>query len=87
MSKAKPGLKQRLLLLVVLLIATALCATAVITPRVLKKQCVGCGDCVKACPTGSITLHREKAVIDAETCINCNICVKTCPYQAIEGAR
>jgi len=79
--------RQAILIGLLLLLAIALCATTVLIPNVKRVKCVGCGDCTKACPTGSITLQREKAVIDAETCINCNICVKTCPYKAIEGAR
>ncbi|HNX37275.1 MAG TPA: 4Fe-4S binding protein [Candidatus Cloacimonadota bacterium] len=79
--------RQLLLTAVLLLLTVALVAATVVIPNVKRGKCVGCGECTYVCPTSSITLVREKAVIDAATCINCNICVKTCPYRAIEGAQ
>ena len=52
-------------------------------PFVNRYLCVGCGDCVKHCPTGSVTLVYERALIDQSTCIDCGFCVKSCNYNAI----
>lgn len=52
-------------------------------PFVNRYFCVGCGDCVKHCPTGAISLVSSKAVIDPEMCIDCGLCIKTCNYQAV----
>ena len=56
-------------------------------PFVRKYDCVGCGDCVNACPVDAIEVINGKAVIDNQKCINCNICVGTCTYDAIEGTQ
>lgn len=55
-------------------------------PFVRIYDCVGCGDCLEACPVKAIEIVNGKAVIDNEKCINCNICVGTCTYDAIEGS-
>lgn len=77
--------RRLLIIAAVLLISGVIWAAVWAIPTVLRDKCVGCGDCSKACPTGSITLSREKAVIDAGTCIKCDICVRTCTYAAIQG--
>ena len=46
------------------------------------EKCTGCGDCIENCPTESITLVKEKAVVDDE-CIECGVCVDECPNDAI----
>ena len=82
-----PRLNHRRLLVIaaVLLISGVIYAAVWAAPTVLRNKCVGCGDCSKVCPTGAITIIREKAVIDAETCIKCDLCVRTCTYNAIQG--
>ena len=52
-------------------------------PYVNRYFCVGCGDCVKICPTQAITMISDRAVIDQTLCIDCSFCVKACNYQAI----
>ena len=46
------------------------------------EKCTGCGDCIESCPTESIKVDNEKAVIDDE-CIECGACVDECPNEAI----
>ncbi|MGB2986375.1 MAG: 4Fe-4S dicluster domain-containing protein [Phycisphaerae bacterium] len=46
------------------------------------EKCTGCGDCVECCPTESIKLENEKAVVN-DDCIDCGACVDECPNEAI----
>ncbi|MBN2037977.1 MAG: 4Fe-4S binding protein [Chitinispirillaceae bacterium] len=51
-------------------------------PVIIRTKCVGCGDCVRACPAMAISLEKGKAVIDREKCIGCRMCVVTCSFGA-----
>lgn len=48
-------------------------------------SCLGCGDCVNACPGDAITISPENGypTIDGDTCTGCGSCVKACPRQLI----
>ena len=45
--------------------------------------CIGCGQCVKNCPTNSIKLENRKPVWGKE-CTHCMACICYCPTEAIE---
>jgi electron transfer flavoprotein alpha subunit len=45
-------------------------------------ECVGCGNCVPACPFGLIEIVKGKAIIK-EGCTLCGACVDACGYYAI----
>ncbi len=47
-------------------------------------KCVGCGDCILACPYSAISRNGdEKAVVNSALCHGCGTCAATCPAGAI----
>ena len=60
---------------------------------VARELCVGCGGCVNACPTQSITMVEAEAgfyypLIARETCVDCGRCQDVCPalhHEAYSG--
>jgi uncharacterized protein len=55
-----------------------------LSPKVKRKKCIGCGDCIEHCSQSAIALKEEKAAIDPETCIGCGECILICPQSAIQ---
>jgi uncharacterized protein (DUF362 family)/NAD-dependent dihydropyrimidine dehydrogenase PreA subunit len=53
---------------------------------VVDKNCVGCGDCARACPQHAITMNKT-ARIDSKKCIRCFCCYEVCPHSAISLKR
>ena len=43
--------------------------------------CIGCGDCVKSCQFGGITIdpNTHLPVFNTEICVSCGSCAKACP--------
>ena len=55
-----------------------------VSPKVKRKKCVGCGDCVDHCSQKALSLKDEKAHLDSKKCIGCGECIIICPNGAIE---
>ena len=51
--------------------------------KVKKEDCVGCGACEDACPSGAIKVD-EIAIISEKDCVDCGACVDECPNKALE---
>lgn len=45
--------------------------------------CAGCYRCVRACPTGAITIRDHRASIAQNECTRCGSCLKACPHGMI----
>ena len=45
--------------------------------------CIGCGLCVKNCPSQAIKVENFVAKIDYDLCIGCEACIEKCPKKAI----
>jgi len=53
-------------------------------PVVDEMHCVGCGVCIRGCPTGAISLNDNRiAYIDPTKCIGCLTCMSMCPREVI----
>ena len=46
-------------------------------------RCVGCAQCVQACPYGAIELFNGKAKVNGYQCKGCGTCAATCPNKAM----
>lgn len=51
--------------------------------EIIANKCIGCEQCVAACPEGAIDMKDSIAVVDLEKCTGCTDCVKVCPSEAI----
>ncbi len=54
-----------------------------VAPKVKKKRCVACGECVRWCAQAAISVDRV-AHIDPDRCVGCGECILTCPQEAIQ---
>jgi uncharacterized protein (DUF362 family)/Pyruvate/2-oxoacid:ferredoxin oxidoreductase delta subunit len=54
-------------------------------PKIVTKHCVKCGNCVKNCPTETISCKGADGYphIERKHCINCFCCSESCPEGAI----
>ncbi len=55
-----------------------------VSPKVKRKNCEGCGECVDYCAQAAISLIDEKAQIDPKKCVGCGECIIICTNQAIQ---
>lgn len=56
----------------------------VVTLRLDRDKCVGCGRCVEVCPHGVFSVDAGKARIDdRDACMECGACARNCPANAL----
>ncbi len=51
----------------------------------VQDKCIGCGECISACPTESLEMVSPGIVRDLTTCKQCRSCVAVCPALAHEA--
>ena len=53
--------------------------------RVLKDECVACGQCKKVCPRNEISIKRGMySQVNEELCVGCKRCILVCPADVIK---
>ncbi|WP_347274757.1 4Fe-4S binding protein [Candidatus Kuenenia sp.] len=50
-----------------------------------KTECVGCEECLYACPPAAIIMNIDKAEILQHKCDQCELCINACPVKAIKN--
>ncbi len=53
-------------------------------PIIDLQRCIGCGECVRLCPTQAVALKDQRAaIVQPERCNFCELCERYCPQGAI----
>lgn len=50
-----------------------------VSPLITDVPCIGCKECVRACPEGAIAWNPRGIVIDHSRCLSCGDCQRVCP--------
>ena len=53
------------------------------TPMIMKKRCIGCGQCAQHCAHNGIDIVDGLAVVNENNCVGCGYCFCYCPKGAI----
>lgn len=56
-------------------------------PKMVSRECTGCGTCLRSCPARAIGLEEGKAAVKDDRCIRCWCCQEVCPHGAVTLTR
>ena len=54
-----------------------------VTTVIDSEKCIGCGLCVKVCPSETISMQDDKARVTGDRSLQCGHCVAVCPVDAV----
>lgn len=54
-----------------------------VTMKACSTGCIGCGICVKNCPSEAVKVENFNATIDQDKCTGCGTCAEKCPKKVI----
>jgi nitroreductase/NAD-dependent dihydropyrimidine dehydrogenase PreA subunit len=54
-----------------------------VTTVIDRDKCIGCGECVRVCPSQTLELQDGKAVVTGARSLACGHCIAVCPVEAI----
>ncbi len=57
-----------------------------VTTVIDRQICIGCGECVRVCPSGTISLREGKAAVTGDRSLGCGHCAAVCPVEAVRVA-
>jgi ferredoxin len=56
----------------------------VVTLRLDREKCMGCGTCLLVCPHAVLSLTNGKIdIVDRDACMECGACSRNCPVEAL----
>ena len=57
----------------------------VVSLRLDRETCIGCGLCLEVCPHGIFVLDAGKCrIADRDACMECGACARNCPVAALQ---